>query len=319
MSSNPFAADPARRQRYLDLATRIGTPLVQEVARRAAARNADGDADAGSVLPAADVAALIETFGLRDAEELMVLGLDAAKRLARPPISGFFVGAIGLERETGDLVLGGNVEFPGATLAFTLHGEGFVFARAFSRGTSISTLAIGEAHPCAHCRQFIAEFAASRDLLLVDPLGHRLSLSQLYPWPFDPAYLGETGAIAGAVNWPDLSFIAAPRPEIAARLLAAGQHAHAPYGRCPAAVVLELRDGSRFAGSVIESVAFNPGIGPLQAAIVQLLAHGRDPSEIATCWLGSVPDGRVRHDRSTAELLGSIAPAAALNIVGWRA
>ena len=29
--------------------------------------------------------------------------------------------------------------------------------------------------------------------MLIDPLGHRLTMAELYPWPFDPGYLGEPG------------------------------------------------------------------------------------------------------------------------------
>ena len=204
----------------------------------------------------------------------MLLALDAAKAIARPPISGFFVGAVGLEAETGDLILGGNVEFPGTHLGFTIHGEGFVFTRAFSRGTTIRTIAIGEAHPCAHCRQYISEFAASRELTLIDPLGHRLTMAELYPWPFDPDYLGERGAVAGALDASlDLAANDWPRP-VADRLLDAGRRAHAPYSKCPGAVVLALSDGRMVAGSSVESVAFDPTMGPLQAAMINLIAHG---------------------------------------------
>ena len=321
MSVNPFTADSARRQRYATLAAEVGPDLAAEVGRRAAKANGEADGNFGSVLLAADAAELISRFGLVDVHDLMVLSLDAAKQLARPPISGFFVGAIGLERETGHLILGGNVEFPGASLAYTLHGEGFVFARAFSRGSTIAAIALGEAHPCAHCRQFISEFASATDLLLIDPLGHRLGMAQLYPWPFDPDYLGEPGIVAGAVPSPGLRYLGDGPADraVAARLLEAGRRAHVPYGKCPAAVVLQLADGSLFAGSAIESVSFNPGLVPLQAALVQLLAHGRRYDDIAACWLGSVPGGRVGHERGTAELLAAVAPAARLEIIGWNA
>src|SRR5262249_51500689 len=153
--------------------------------------------NSGSVIAANDVEALIDEFGLGGPEELMLLARKSAERIARPPISSFFVGAIGLERETGNLIFGGNVEVPGTPLGTTIHGEGFVTTRAYSRGNSLAAIALGEAHPCGHCRQYLSEFASSRELALIDPLGHRLKLSDVYPWPFDPAYLGETGAVPG--------------------------------------------------------------------------------------------------------------------------
>ena len=320
MSINPFVADVEKRARYAAISTRLGPAISDEISRMVAARNLDTSANMGSVLLAAEASAIIAKFDLNDVRELMVLGLEAARRMARPTISDFHVGSIGLETETGNLVLGGNVEFEGTSLGMTLHGEGFVFTRAFSRGTSISAIAIGEAHPCAHCRQYLSEFAATSTLELIDPLGHTLKMSELYPWPFDPDYLGQPGIVAGAVPFPNLQFTGAKpeTPSMTATLLAAGRRAHAPYSKCPVAVVLRLKDGSLVAGSAVESVAFNPSIEAAQAAIVDLLAHGRGYDEIVEVALGSVEDGQVRPRHRTAELLGRIAPRATLNIYGWQ-
>ena len=318
MSVNPFTADPAIRDRIEALSGRIGPALTGEIATRLQSSRTATDANTGSVLAKTDVDALRTVFGLNSVEELMLVALPAAQKLASPPISKFFVGAVGLEAESGDLIFGGNVEFVGTHLGLTLHGEGFVFTRAFSRGTSIAVIAIGEAHPCAHCRQYLSEFAAARQLMLIDPLGHRLTMAELYPWPFDPAYLGEPGIIAGAVPFPALelepSTLGAP---VAARLRTAIRRAHAPYSKCPASVVLTLKDGNVIAGSAIESVAFNPSIGPLQAAIVDLLAHGYGYDDIASAALATRPGGAVDYGRSVGELLAAIAPEASLTVVEW--
>jgi len=321
VSLNPFVADLEKRERYAALSTRFGSAISDEISWVVAGRNADASANLGAVLLAAEASAIVAKFGLFDIRELRVLGLGAAQRMARPTISDFHVGSIGLETETGNLVLGANVEFEGTSLGLTLHGEGFVFTRAFSRGTSISVIAIGEAHPCAHCRQYLSEFAATSRLELIDPLGHTLRMAELYPWPFDPDYLGQPGIVAGAVPFPNLQFTGAKpeTPTVATALLAAGRRAHAPYSKCPAAVVLRLKDGSLVAGSAIESVAFNPSIEAMQAAIVDLLAHGRGYDEIIEVALGAVEDGQVRPRLRTAELLGRIAPNATLNTYGWQA
>lgn len=317
MSLNPFQAEPDIAARFERQSAQIGDALGAEIAKLVAAKARRPEDDLGSIVLAAEVTILRQSFGLGSVEELMLLALGPARGIARPPISKFLVGAVGLERETGNLILGGNVEFPGTHLGFTIHGEGFVFTRAASRGTTVETIALGEAHPCAHCRQYISEFAGSRELTLIDPLGHRLSMAQLYPWPFDPDYLGERGAIAGARDaalrlaandWP---------PTIADRLLDAGRRAHAPYSRCPGAVVLALGDGQLVSGFSVESVAFNPTMGPLQAAMINLLAHGYEASDIAEATLGTRLGGNVDYALSVAELLGRLAPAAPLSIVGW--
>lgn len=295
----------------------MGTQITDEITRLISGHARQPEGNDGSVLLKQQADALIARYELADVEELMLLALGPARTIARPPISGFFVGAVGLERETGNLILGGNVEFPGTHLGFTIHGEGFVFTRAASRGTTIETIAIGEAHPCAHCRQYISEFAGSREVTLIDPLGHRLTMEQLYPWPFDPNYLGESGAVAGGFD-SSLDLAANDWPAtIADRLLDASRRAHAPYSRCPGAVVLALRDGQMVSGFSVESVAFNPTMGPLQAAMINLIAHGYEAADIAEVALGTRLGGNVDYSLSVTELLGKIAPTAPLSILGW--
>ncbi len=313
MSNNPFAADPSVPSRLQSL----GETLADSVRKAAEEALAQTPHKGGGVLSANDAEGLIGRFGLRSIRELMLLLLDSAQGFSRPLISDFHVGAVGLESETGNLILGGNVEFPGTHLGYTLHGEGFVFTRAMNRGRNVSVIAIGEAHPCAHCRQCLAEYAASDRLELIDPLGHTLTMAQLYPWPFDPAYLGERGAVPGRQLWPDLHFHTHTDSPLEARLLATGKKSHSPYSKCPGAVVLTLSDGNEVAGAAIESVAFNPTIQPLQAALVDLIAHGYAYDDIVGAALGTVRGGAVDYAAATAELLSAIAPKAKLTVLGW--
>jgi cytidine deaminase len=317
VSHNPFSADKDRAQRLAALEGTMGPLIASSLAEAAAHGSHRPDLNAGGIVPAAIVAGLMAQHQLRTIEELMLLGLGAARALARPPISAFMVGAIGLERETGNLILGRNVEVPGTTLATTIHGEGFVMTRAAQRGTTIAAIALGEAHPCAHCRQYISEFAASRDMVLIDPLGHRLTMAELYPWPFDPGYLGETGFVPGATNNLRLAENSLEAP-VAAALIQAGNLSWSPYSHCPGALVLTLADGQRVSGFAVESVAFNPGISPGQAALVALLAHGYEPDDIRSAALGTRLGGAVDYARSTAELLAQLSPSAQLDIVGWQ-
>lgn len=309
MSLNPFRADPAIASRVATLRADIG----EEVGRDIAARAKD------AALGRSDVEDLIARHRLTSVEDLMLLALPVAQRLARPPISRFFVGAVGLERETGGLLFGGNLEFPGSHPGHTVHAEGFLFTRAYLRGTTIAIMATGEAHPCAHCRQYISEFATSDDLVLIDPLGHRLTMADLYPWPFDPGYLGQSGAVPGQINWPALEL--APNelpPAVAGELLRRGRQAWAPYSRCPTAVVLTLADGTLISGCGIESVAFNPGMSPLQAALIELAANGHDPGDIASAALATMVGGAVDYSNATTELLAAAALGSGITVTGWR-
>ena len=75
--------------------------------------------DGAMILPE-HVATLVSRFDLDDAEELLLHLLPLATTFAQPPASEFYVGAAGLST-TGAIVLGGNLEWPGAHLGMTLH------------------------------------------------------------------------------------------------------------------------------------------------------------------------------------------------------
>jgi cytidine deaminase len=160
------------------------------------------------------------------------------------------------------------------------------------------------------------------DLRLVDPLGHDLRLGDLIPWPFSPADLGQAGVVPGRTPGSpsgDLAVadLAAPG-DIAVALEVAGALAHAPYSRCPAAVALRLADGSVVAGAVLESVAFNPTIGPLEDALVGLVAAGRASVEIREAWLAERRGALVNHAAPARDLLAAVAPAVGLQTTYWR-
>ena len=320
MSVNPFNADPAVGEQLAWLENERGDAIRGEVGDALTSPDkADPIDNMGGVLPkeAADRIAGDNDITI---ETLMLLSLGLANDYARPKISNFTVGAIGLEAETENLVFGGNLEFPGANIANTVHAEGFVFARAFSRDTSIKTIAIGEAHPCAFCRQFLSEFAATQTLTLIDPLGHRLTMEQLYPWPFDPAYLGQAGIVAGKQYHPKLKLSTTEIAHAAhSRLRTYGRKSYVPYGKAPAAVALTLRNGVVVAGGAIESVSFNPSMHPLPAALIDLRAHGYDYGDIADAAIAVEPNTPVDYLKSTRDLLETIAPNIPLTVLNWAA
>ncbi len=319
MSLNPFSADPAIRSRFERLDAAVG-PAVREAVRAGLARTrGDVAGNNGGILLHHEVDEIRESHGLSD-DELLLLSRTVAEGFAQPPISDFHVGAVGLEAETGNLIFGGNLEFVGAHIGNTVHGEGFVYARAFSRGTSVKTICIGEAHPCAHCRQFLSEFAATRELTLIDPLGHRLSMSQLYPWPFDPGYLSQPGIVAGEMRHPGLELKAPGKlvsDDVAAKLTEIGRHSYTPYGKSPAALVLTLKDGTLIGGAAIESVSFNPTMSPLQAAMIDLYAHGYGGSDIAAAVIATAEGAKVDYILYTVDALAAVAPGISLRMLKW--
>lgn len=317
MSHNPFTADSALAARIAGLELSIGPALADAVAALAPLSPARLADNSGGIIFRAEAEALVARFALTSIDELMRLLVPVARQAARPPISNFFVGAVGLETETGNLILGGNIEFPGTTLSTTVHGETCLAMRAFSRGTSLSVIALGEAHPCAHCRQFLSEFVWSRSLTLIDRIGHTLTLAELYPWPFDPTYLGDDGAVPGLS---DTGLALAPHdadPAIAAALIAAGRRAHAPYSKCPGAVVLRLKDGRVVTGASVESVAFNPSMGPVSAAMIDLFAHGLGPEDLAEAVLATRTGGAVDNGPAATAQLAAIRPRLPVTVLEW--
>ena len=270
----------------------------------------------GQVIPAVALDGLMRSAGLTTLESLMIALLPQAQAMARPVTSLFRVGAVGRERETGALILGANVEFHGAPPSDTIHAEQFLFSRAHHRGTSLDLVAVS-ARPCGHCRQFMAEFAGRDRLVFLDPSGDRLTLAEMLPWSFTPADLGEAGVTPTPGRPRLLADDVTGAAGLRAALEAAGGLAYAPYSRAPSAVVLQLDDGTIVGGAAIENAAYNPGLPPLQAALINLIAEGRDYAAIRRAVIGSAPDGAADHAASTRRLLGIIAPQAGIDALVW--
>ena len=68
----------------------------------------------------------------------------------------------------------------------------------------------------------------------------------------------------------------------------------------------------------MESVAFNPSIGALQAALVEVVAAGVDPGAVREGWLAATDGGAVDPEPGFRALLATVAPAAIANVVRWR-
>jgi len=271
-----------------------------------------------SVIAAATAAELVARYSLRSVEALALAALPLAGELAQPPISGFRVPAIGIEAGSGDLVLGGNLEFPATELGTTIHAEGFVALRARRRGRSLASLVVREARPCAHCRQTLSESAVAASLVLVDAAGNRRSLDDIYPWPFRPDALGVEGDDPAAIRWPDLDLDAASAPpDVTSLLPDVGRRAHVPYSKAPSAVAVRLGDGRVLGASAVESVAFNPSISAAQAAMVELAAVRADGTHITEAWLAKRVGAAIDPEPGFRALLGAVAPGARLSVLGW--
>jgi cytidine deaminase len=78
-----------------------------------------------------------------------------------------------------------------------------------------------------------------------------------------------------------------------------------------------LSDGTLIGGSAIESVSFNPTISPLQAAMIDLFAHGYAATDITAAVIATTDGAQVDYVLHTVDALAFIAPGIALRMLKW--
>jgi cytidine deaminase len=211
-----------------------------------------------------------------------------------------------MEGASGALYAGANFEYPGETLAFTVHGEGAATTNAWLNGErSIVSVAVGGV-PCGYCRQFLSEFVAPEKFTIWMPDGAPLTLASQMPHAFLPSVLGITVTPFAAHQ--TLHLDAPSDDPLVAAALQAAMRAHAPYSRTFAGVALRLKDGSIVAGRSAENVAFNPGMPPLEAALIALRLRGRTYAEIEAAVLVEAK-GRASMHTATRAVLATISTA----------
>ncbi|HYK96660.1 MAG TPA: hypothetical protein VE011_12485 [Candidatus Dormibacteraeota bacterium] len=118
----------------------------------------------------------------------------------------------------------------------------------------------------------------------------------------------------GLVAIDELALLALPLAAELARPAISGYRVAA----VPSAVVLTLAPSGWVGGGCVESVAYNPSIGALQAALVELAAARLDPSSIVDAWLAKLDAGAVDPEPGFRALLYAVAPAANARVVRWR-
>lgn len=91
--------------------------------------------------------------------------------------------------------------------------------------------------------------------------------------------------------------------------LEAANKSHAPYSDSPSGVALVDSNGKVYKGSYVESAAFNPSLGPLQAAVVAFVAGGGgEYDEIVGAVLVEKDGAVVKQEDTVRLLLDSISP-----------
>lgn len=98
--------------------------------------------------------------------------------------------------------------------------------------------------------------------------------------------------------------------------LEAANKSHAPYSGCPSGVALLDSEGKIYKGSYMESAAYNPSLGPLQAALVAYIAAGGGGYEkIVAAVLVEKEGALVRQEHTARLLLQTISPLSAFRVL----
>ena len=290
----------------------------------------------GFVMSADEAERAAAAAGVETVEDLLPLLIPSAMRRARPPISRFPVGAVGLG-ESGRVYAGVNLEFLGAPLSQVVHAEQFLIANAAAAGEP-ALRAIAVSHmPCGHCRQFLQEIrgaAGIRILVTSDAAdgcaAEWRSLASLLPRPFGPHdllpkdaplvlephdnRLGDpVDAVANGFAADDLEGRLKDAAEAAARA------AHAPYSGCPSGFAVADGEGKVYAGGCLESAAYNPTLGPVQTAIIAMIAaSGGSAGDVVAAALVE-KEGAVAAQEATARVfLAAVAPQASFHVYKYR-
>ncbi|KAL8456527.1 hypothetical protein ACS0TY_034660 [Phlomoides rotata] len=311
------------------------------------------------VIEPSDAESIAQSLNLPSVLHLLPHLVPSAQSLARPPISNYHVGAVGLGSD-GRIFVGVNVEFPGLPLHHSVHAEQFLLTNlAVHRCPRLLSLAVSAA-PCGHCRQFFQELRHSSSLQILvtgeenwvdntQPLEHVSPdfkpLTDFLPNPFGPHDLLDQETpllLENHANGLDLlppddahidlnSINLTNGDEDPCKLsngnyetseslleeaaLEAANNAHAPYSGCPSGVALMDCQGKVYKGSYVESAAYNPSLGPVQAALVAYIAGGGGGYErIVAAAVVEMEGSKVRQEDTARMLLKVISPKCKLRV-----
>lgn len=236
-------------------------------------------------------------------QKLLAL-LTEAKKKARTPISGFKVGAAAL-CASGRIYLGANMEYRSLPLNFTSHAEQAAIVNAWIHGeTSVSLLVVSES-PCGLCRQFLSEIAGANKMELILPdIPEHIPLPMLLPEGF---CLSDDDSPLMSVKAPTDKLLYCSNAEETA--LAAAGISYVPYSGCPSGIALECTSGKVYGGACIENGAFNPGLLPIQTAMINWAMNGSVDDAIRRCVLAETP-GIVSQKAATEIFLKATTPDA---------
>ena len=264
------------------------------------------------ILNKAEVSTLKNRLKLNTEELLMEL-IPIAKKNARPPISNYYVGAVGLTR-SGKIIFGSNLEFKGVPINQSVHAEQFLTILALLENEQLDKIALS-VEPCGHCRQFLNEIpGAAKKLKILLPGKPPRCLGELLPDPFGPSELNIKDSVySKRDNKINLEFKTKDRVLLTA--LKNANMAYAPYSHSYSGASIKIKNGNVYSGFYVENAAFNPSIQPMTAAIIKMVSYGFEYNEIEKVILVEKKNAKVKQADISKALISAIAPKARFKVV----
>ena len=229
------------------------------------------------VFAAEDFADLVK-HGDHPKDKLLDQFLELASQFSKPVFSNFKVGAV-VVGGSGNLYFGTNLEFPGLPFGYSVHAEQSSLVMALQQESKIRAIHINHP-PCGHCCQFMLELALDHGFEIRVVNQAPMALGDLIPLAFSPADLGQKPWGGRQSHQLKLINPLAAGDACVEGAKTAAEWSHAPYSGQWAGIGLLLDDGSVYRGPAIENAAFNPTLGPMQAALVSLVLDGKSPARI---------------------------------------
>ncbi|CAA6660918.1 unnamed protein product [Spirodela intermedia] len=115
--------------------------------------------------------------------------------------------------------------------------------------------------------------------------------------------------------------------KLRAAALEGARTAHAPYSGCPSGFAVADEEGRVYGGGYAESAAYNPSLGPVQAALIAYVAgsgrrsdRGEDGGydKIVGAALVEAEDAVVSHEETARMLMAAVAPRCRLVVYRCR-
>ena len=264
------------------------------------------------VIYANDAVFIAEKMG-KSVDKVMEDLRPIAALYAKAAISNYKVGVV-CRGGSGNLYFGGNIEFPGEALSFTIHSEQAAVINAWINGeTELVSLDVGGS-PCGYCLQFLNELVTAPTLQIMEPKGPSVKIKDLLTQAFGPRNLGVEGGLMKKYDH-ELELCKESDDKLVNAALKAANMSYAPYSKSYSGIALATKNGKIFIGPYAENAAFNPSMSPLETAIAHFNLSAIPYTDIDRVVLVEMVSPRISQVSVTESVLNAIAPNVRLTIV----